>query len=148
MKDVKRKFLMLVLAWMSVHIAFAFRDFVPYHGMRIPKETEEFCIKDVFGSRSSNGERVLFEITMRFSMPIDPRTVSGKTVLLNGKECDENVFFHYGRRGESIRITIVDSPEKKYSVEFKELASFDGKKLMENKISDIEDGISITSRRR
>lgn len=119
------------------------RDFVPYRGMRMTTEQTEFTVRSLIVQNNSNGENSLMEITVRFSMPIDPRSVTGETVLLNGSKCGSNVFFHFGRRGESVRITIVNPEEEKYTLKFEGIKSYKEDVLKENIFENIQDGTEI-----
>ena len=117
------------------------RPFVPYHGMRMePDGVREFKVTKITGRLNSNNEKELFEIIFRFSVPVDPRTVSGNSVKLNGRICTGNVFFTYGRKGESIRISVFEPDAKNYDVEFTELKAFNGDRLNKVLYEYIEDG--------
>lgn len=119
------------------------RDYVPYHGMRVKPNQQEFMVNVLTAQKNSNGENALMEITLRFSMPIDPRTVTPASVLLNGEKCGSNVFFHFGRRGESVRITIVNAQEETFSLKLEGVESYKGDKLAETEFENIQDGTEI-----
>ena len=84
----------------------------------------------------------MLEIFVRFSMPINPRTVNVQTVLLNEKPCGSNVRFHYDRKGETMMISILE-PDEEYSIEFKNLNSYNGKIMQDMKYCGIKDGLQV-----
>lgn len=104
-------------------------------------------VKILTAQKNYNGENSLMEITVRFSMPIDPRTVNSETVLLNGKKCGSNVFFHFGRRGESVRVTIINAEDEAYSLKFDGIESYKGDSLLENEFENIQSGTEIVKGR-
>lgn len=120
------------------------RDYVPYCGMRVTTEQQDFMVTMLSAQKSFNGENSLMEITVRFSMPIDPRSVNAGTVLLNEEKCGSNVFFHFGRRGESVRISILNPKEESIDIKFTELISYKGDKLLGCEFENIQDGTEIT----
>lgn len=119
------------------------RNFVPYRGMRIATEQTEFIIKRIYAKKIYNEENSLMEITVRFSMPVDPRTVNLETVLLNEEKCGSNVFFNFGRKGESVRITIVNENIDVYSLKFLKIESYKGDQLKETEFENIQNGTEI-----
>lgn len=118
------------------------KGFVSYHGMRVDREEKIFQVTKIAAKRNRKSEKELLEISVRFSMPINPRSVNAQTVLLNEKPCGSNVHFHYDRKGESMRISIFN-PDEEYSIEFKNLNSYNGKTMQDMKCCGIKDGLQM-----
>lgn len=119
------------------------RDYVPYRGMRVTTEQQEFKVRTLMAKRNFNEENSLMEITVRFSMPIDPRTVNASTVLINGKKSGSNVIFNYGRKGESVRITIINADEDSFTIKFDGVESYKGDGLKETEFENIQNGTEL-----
>lgn len=118
------------------------KGFVFYHGMRVDREEKKFQVTKIAAKKNKKNEEDLLEIFVRFSMPINPRTVNVQTVLLNEKPCGSNVRFHYDRKGESMMISILE-PDEEYSIEFKNLNSYNGKIMQDMKYCGIKDGLQV-----
>lgn len=118
------------------------KGFVSYHGMRVDREEKKFQVTKIAAKKNKRSEKDLLEIFVRFSMPINPRTVNVQTVLLNEKPCGSNVRFDYDRKGESMRISILE-PDEEYSIEFKNLNSYNGKTMQDAKYCGIKDGLQV-----
>lgn len=104
-------------------------EFVPYHGKRMTADSSEFSVSRIHVRNISNGENELLEIMIRFSNPVDPRSVKSENILLNGIKCGSNAFIRYGRNGESLKIAVFSPEEKLKYLELNEIKSFNGVNL-------------------
>ena len=105
-------------------------------------EEKKFQVTKIAAKKNKKNGEDLLEIFVRFSMPINPRTVNVQTVLLNEKPCGSNVRFHYDRKGETMMISILE-PDEEYSIEFKNLNSYNGKIMQDMKYCGIKDGLQV-----
>lgn len=119
------------------------KHYVPYRGMRQAMENECFKIMSVSAFKNYNHENALMEINVKFSVPVDPLSFNGETVIINGRNSDSNVFFNFGRKGERVRITIINAREEFYTVRFSGVKSYKGEFLEETEIENIQHGTEI-----
>lgn len=129
---------------------------VPYHGMRLPPVPQrEFCVEEIFASehddeddddeehRDDSGEDddddEYLEILVRFSLPIDPRTLDKDNVLKDKRGRSVKAEYEFNRQGTVIRIRSKEDDDLSLSLDG--LKAFNGDELLKMKyFEDIEDG--------
>lgn len=117
------------------------RPVVPYHGMRLPPRPMRFRVEGISARKIQfDSAADIFEIIIHFSVPVDPRTLNGRNVLLNGSTAGNKTRFEYNKTGNMVRITIEEPKEKEYSIQFLELKAFNGEPLEGNYFTGIKDG--------
>ena len=112
------------------------KEFIPFHGKR-HGVYEEFSVLRVYMETLSSGKR---SVTVVFSSPIDPRSVTDGKIKVNGRKISEKEKIKYNRAGNTMRIVFlpVSTDKKKYSLELSEISSFDGKMMKNCVYEDIE----------
>lgn len=99
--------------------------------------------KDEKNYRQKYYDEDAFEITVFFSLPVDPRTLTKDSFLLNGKKFSDEIRFEYNRAGNILRISILNSDKNEYSsefsIEFTQLKSYNQKNLVQTKFEKITD---------
>lgn len=116
------------------------RPVFPYHGMRLPPRFERFSVEGIFARKIEfDFDKSVLEIMVHFSVPVDPRTLNERNVLLNGIPAGRKARFEYNRTGNIVRVTIAE-PDDEYSLEFLELTAFNGEPLEHQVFTGIKDG--------
>lgn len=112
------------------------KDFIPFHGKRHGFNAD-FSVLRVYMENLNSGKKA---VTVVFSSPIDPRSVTEEKIKVNGRKISEREIIKFNRAGNAMRIVFLpDSADrKKYSLELSDISSFDGKMLESCICEDIE----------
>lgn len=127
MKRIASFFLILSVVLTQVFgQATAQRNSVPYHGMRLENNQKGFSITSV----SKNANR----ITVSFSSPVNPQSISKSNILINGKAISSspyNAQIRFDRSGRSMEIELeCQAPSGNISING--VKSFNGENLSPN----------------
>ena len=116
------------------------RDAVPYHGMRQPPHPVGFEVEGIFARKLTLEDKEVFEMMIRFSAPVDPRSLDERSVYLNGEPAGKEARFEYNRTGTAIRVSIENPEDETFSLEFFGLVAFNGEPLVKKSFDGIKDG--------
>lgn len=108
-----------------------------YHGKRIPGNDDNFSVKEI--NLSENGSSV----TVFFSSPVDPRSISSDKIILNGKTLGKAIKCEYNRAGDMVRIPLNEKVSKKFSISLKGIKNFNGSELKEFYFEELIPGKNI-----
>lgn len=100
-------------------------DIMHYRGIRVSPENLPFEITQIKCHRFDDKVIVIHIV---FNQSINPRSILRDSILLNGKPFHENVRFAFNRKGDTIKLIVVQK-ENSFKLKVQNLSSFDGKEL-------------------
>src|SRR5574344_1263406 len=106
-----------------------------FHGRRMKSNHESFRVVLV-----AMHTRVL---TVRFNMPVDPRTVNGKTSLINGKKLPQGTFMRFSKTGGLVEIKFPEPMNEPFALDVSQVTAFDGSQLSLGTFTGIGDGTKL-----
>lgn len=106
-----------------------------FHGKRMKSNHESFRVVLV-----AMHTRVL---TVRFNMPVDPRTVNGKTILINGKKLPQGTFMRFSKTGVLVEIKFPEPMNEPFALDVSQVTAFDGSQLSLGTFTGIGDGTKL-----
>jgi hypothetical protein len=132
MKTIKSSILVFAISFFFVFLASS-QDALPapkqsmgYHGMRISNENVEFALVSAEMTRIGDGK---VQIDFMFNQGVDPRSVNGKSVKLDGKVLPmEDTKFLFSKDGKTMRLSM-SVTEGNFSVTLENIVSFSGVSL-------------------
>lgn len=128
---------------------------IPYHGMRLPPVSPKmFCVEEIRARAEHDGdddddERDL-EIYVRFSLPIDPRTLDRGKVLSDARGRAVRADFGFNRAGDVLKIELERHPREldalSLTLTLTELKAFNGEAIEPRIFAGIGDGYTYRAK--
>ncbi len=106
-----------------------------FHGRRMKSNHELFRVVLI-----AMHMRVL---TVRFNMPVDPRTVNGQTILINGKKLPQGTFMRFSKTGVLVEIKFPEPINEPFALDVSQVTAFDGSQLSLGTFTGIGDGTKL-----
>lgn len=100
-----------------------------FNGMRLPSKHNPFQVVHI----ETTSEIIL----ITFNIPINPSTCKRENIFINGKELDESSDFRYNKTGKILEIKTKLSVGTKFTLEFKNLKSYDQEELKVKKFESL-----------
>ena len=100
-------------------------DIMHYRGNRVSTDDLPFEITQIKCHRFDDKVIVIHIV---FNQSINPRSISRESILLNGKPFPDNVRFAFNRKGDTIKLIVVQH-DNSFKLKVQDLSSFDGKEL-------------------
>ena len=100
-------------------------DIMHYRGIRMPPENLPFEITQIKCHRFDDKVIVIHVI---FNQSINPRSIARDSFLLNGKPFHDDVRFAFNRKGDTIKMIVIQKDDS-FKLKVQKLCSFDGKEL-------------------
>ena len=132
MKTIKTSILIFAMSFFFVCLSTsqealpAPKQSMGYHGMRICNDNAEFNLVSAEIEWLDGGKA---QMDFLFNQGVDPRSVNGKTVKLNGNVLPmDDTKFLFSKDGKTVRLTIPLS-QKNFSVTLEDILSFSGVSL-------------------
>lgn len=116
----KQIFLLIILTFTVLFSMEAQRNF---RGQRKSFSDEELTLENYFGQETSEG----VQITLTFSEPVNPQSLTSRNVQINGKSLSSSVRITFNREGTTARFTVNESLP--LTIQLSNIKSFDGKTM-------------------
>ena len=105
-----------------------------YHGKRLPGESDNFFVKEIIVSDSGDS------ISVIFSSPVDPRSVSHRSLKINGLILGDEGSINYNKAGDVMRISFSFLDNGFFSLELVGVKSFNGSRLSKSRFENLQKG--------
>ena len=110
------------------------KDFTSYRGQRKPVESDDLYMES-FMSEYDGGT---LTIEIGFNQGIDPRSIKGENIAINGKAVKQPVKLSFNKEGTVVRLVIGGHVSIPYSFSISGIRSYNGKEMEEDGIDGVE----------
>lgn len=118
-------------------------SYIPYRGRRVKPDVTTLAVEKIsVQTVKHNSGDIVFTVT--FNMPINPFSLTGNAVAVNGKSLNGIAAFKYNMYGNEVQISVpkylIEQDNKTYTVSITKCDSYSGEPLASTHISALEIG--------
>ena len=120
------------------------KDMMNYSGRKLSKKKIDFAVTGIKLDEKETEGTITF--TIYFNDVIDTSSLGGENVLINNQPLQDDVTFLFNKNRNVIQFSISSKEYKtdeNFSVEIKDIESYDGRIMQAIKIDDLSEGVLV-----
>ena len=137
-------FFMLPVSVFSQAHPVAKKDMMNYSGRKLSKKKIDFAVTGIKLDEKETEGTITF--TIYFNDVIDTASLGGENILINNQPLQDDVAFLFNKNRNVIQFSISSKEYKtdeNFSVEIKDIESYDGRIMQAFKIDDLSEGVLV-----
>ena len=115
-----------------------------YSGRKLSKKKIDFAVAGIKLDKKESESTITF--TIYFNDVIDTASLGGENILINNQPLQDDVAFLFNKNRNVIQFSISSKEYKtdeNFSVEIKDIKSYDGRIMQAFKIDDLSEGVLV-----
>ena len=120
------------------------KDMMNYNGRKLSKKKNNFAVTGIQVDEKKTDGTITF--TIYFNDVIDTSSLGGENVLINNQPLQDDVTFLFNKNRNVMQF-LISAKEygtgENFSVQIKDIESYDGRTLQTFEIDDLKDGVSV-----
>ena len=120
------------------------KDMMNYSGRKLSKKKIDFAVTGIKLDEKETEGTITF--TIYFNDVIDTASLGGENILINNQPLQDDVAFLFNKNRNVIQFSISSKEYKtdeNFSVEIKDIESYDGRIMQAFKIDDLSEGVLV-----
>ena len=120
------------------------KDMMNYSGRKLSKKKINFAVTGIQVDEKKTDGTITF--TIYFNDVIDTASLGGENILINNQLLQDDVTFLFNKNRNVIQFSISSKEYKtdeNFSVEIKDIESYDGRIMQAIKIDDLSEGVLV-----
>ena len=120
------------------------KDMMNYSGRKLSKKKIDFAVTGIKLDEKETEGTITF--TIYFNDVIDTASLGGENILINNQPLQDDVAFLFNKNRNVIQFSISSKEYKtdeNFSVEIKDIESYDGRIMQTIKIDDLSEGVLV-----
>ena len=120
------------------------KDMMNYSGRKLSKKKIDFAVAGIKLDKKESESTITF--TIYFNDVIDTASLGGENILINNQPLQDDVAFLFNKNRNVIQFSISSKEYKtdeNFSVEIKDIKSYDGRIMQAFKIDDLSEGVLV-----
>ena len=120
------------------------KDMMNYSGRKLSKKKIDFAVTGIKLDEKETEGTITF--TIYFNDVIDTASLGGENILINNQLLQDDVTFLFNKNRNVIQFSISSKEYKtdeNFSVEIKDIESYDGRIMQAIKIDDLSEGVLV-----
>ena len=120
------------------------KDMMNYSGRKLSKKKIDFAVTGIKLDEKETEGTITF--TIYFNDVIDTASLGGENILINNQPLQDDVAFLFNKNRNVIQFSISSKEYKtdeNFSVEIKDIESYDGRILQTFEIDNLSDGVLV-----
>ena len=120
------------------------KDMMNYNGRKLSKKKNNFAVTGIQADEKKTEGTITF--TIYFNDVIDTASLGGENILINNQPLQDDVAFLFNKNRNVIQFSISSKEYKtdeNFSVEIKDIESYDGRIMQAIKIDDLSEGVLV-----
>ena len=120
------------------------KDMMNYNGRKLSKKKNNFAVTGIRVDEKKTEGTVTF--TIYFNDVIDTSSLGGENVLINNQPLQDDVTFLFNKNRNVMQFSISAKEygtDENFSVQIKDIESYDGRTLQAFEIDDLKDGMLV-----
>ena len=120
------------------------KDMMNYSGRKLSKKKIDFAVAGIKLDKKETEGTITF--TIYFNDVIDTASLGGENILINNQPLQDDVAFLFNKNRNVVQFSISSKEYKtdeNFSVEIKDIESYDGRIMQAFKIDDLSEGVLV-----
>ena len=120
------------------------KDMMNYNGRKLSKKKNNFVVTGIRVDEKKTEGMVTF--TIYFNDVIDTASLAEKNILINNQTLKDDVTFLFNKNRNVMQFSVLSKDyqtDEKFSIQIKDIESYDGRTLQTFEIDDLKDGVLV-----
>ena len=120
------------------------KDMMNYNGRKLSKKKNNFAVTGIQADEKKTEGTITF--TIYFNDVIDTSSLDGEKILINNQTLKDDVTFLFNKNRNVMQFSISAKEygtDENFSVQIKDIESYDGRTLQAFEIDDLKDGMLV-----
>ena len=115
-----------------------------YNGRKLSKKKINFAVTGIQVDEKKTDGTITF--TIYFNDVIDTASLDGENILINNQTLKDDVTFLFNKNRNVMQFSVLSKDyqtDEKFSIQIKDIESYDGRTLQTFEIDDLKDGVLV-----